>query len=224
MAEKQPTFEPYRHFASYTDEEMLRRAREFEAFMAKRHTVRDFSSKPVPEDVLKACLAAALTAPSSTNAKPWHFVAVRDQELKKKIREKAETEEESDFSRYVPISNFDIFSPFGTSGSKPFLEEAPVLIAVFAETKLRQPDGKLAPRFYARESVCIATGILLTAIHHAGLVALPHTPQPMAFLNDMLDRPETEEPILILLVGFPGEHARALQSPEKPFVNNVTLR
>jgi iodotyrosine deiodinase len=191
-------------YRQYSDEEMKRRAADFLADMQRRRTVRDFSNKPVPLEVIKACLLAAGTAPNGANMQPWHFVVVTDPIVKIKIRIAAEKEEYEFYHHKATEEWLDALAPLGTNEYKPFLENAPNLIVIFAESHCVLPDGKKLKHYYVQESVGIAAGILITAIHHAGLVSLTHTPSPMRFLNELLDRPKHERPFLILVVGYPG--------------------
>ena len=191
----------------YPIEEMKRRAAEFYSDIRRRRTVREYSDRPVPREVIEDCLHAAGTAPSGANMQPWHFVVVSDAAIKQKIRVEAEKEEYDFYHHKAPREWLDALAPLGTNEHKPFLETAPYLIVIFAQSYGVLPDGRKVKHYYAQESVGIATGILVTAIHHAGLVSLTHTPSPMGFLNDLLDRPVHERPFLILVVGYPAEDA-----------------
>lgn len=197
-------------------EEMRSAARAFLATMQRRRTVRDFSDRPVPRDVIESCLLAAGTAPNGANRQPWRFVVVGDPELKKKIREEAEVEERAFYSGKAPKEWLDALEHLGTDEHKPFLEEAPWLIVIFAERYEVTPEGKKLKNYYVSESVGIATGMLITALHHAGLVTLTHTPSPMKFLNDLLGRPENEKPFLILVAGYPKDDATVPDITKKP--------
>ncbi|NNF26998.1 MAG: nitroreductase family protein [Gemmatimonadetes bacterium] len=183
-------------------------AEEFLATMRRRRTVRDFSSRPVPRDVIERCLLAAGTAPNGANRQPWRFVVVGNAEVKKEIRREAEIEEEAFYSGKAPQEWLDALEHLGTDANKPFLERAPWLIVIFAERYELDPDGKKLKNYYVSESVGIATGMLITALHNAGLATLTHTPSPMTFLNELLDRPDNERPFLILVVGYPEEDAQ----------------
>jgi iodotyrosine deiodinase len=194
-------------YRQHSVEEMKRRAAEFLADMRRRRTVRDFSNKPVPLEVIKACLLAAGTAPNGANMQPWHFVVVTDPIVKKKIRIAAEKEEREFYFHKATEEWLDALAPLGTNEHKPFLENASNLIVIFAESYCVLPDGRKLKHYYVQESVGIATGILITAIHHAGLVSLTHTPSPMGFLNELLGRPKHERPFLIMVVGYPAEGA-----------------
>ena len=186
---------------------MLRRAAEFRQQMQRRRTVRDFSDRPVPREVIEDCLLAAGTAPSGANLQPWHFVVVSDPAIKQRIRVEAEAEEHEFYTRKAPQEWLDALAPLGTDEHKPFLETAPYLIVVFAQSYGLLPDGRKVKNYYVQESVGIATGMLITAIHNAGLASLTHTPSPMGFLNEILGRPANEKPFLILVVGYPTEDA-----------------
>jgi len=194
-------------YREYSMQEMKRRAAEFQAEMRRRRTVREFSDRHVPREIIEDCLRAAGTAPSGANMQPWHFVVVSDPAVKKKIRDAAEKEEREFYRHKAPQEWLDALAPLGTNEHKPFLETAPHLIVIFAQSYGVLPDGRKVKHYYAHESVGIATGILITAIHHAGLVSLTHTPSPMGFLNELLGRPPQERPFLILVVGFPAEDA-----------------
>lgn len=187
---------------------MKRRAAEFYAEIRRRRTVRDFSQRPVPREVIEDCLRAAGTAPNGANMQPWRFVVVSDVEIRRKIRAAAEKEEFEFYHHKASKEWLDALAPLGTNEHKPFLENAPCLVVIFAQSYGVLPDGRKVKHYYAHESVGIATGILMTAIHHAGLVSLTHTPSPMGFLNELLGRPAHERPFLILVVGYPAEGAR----------------
>ncbi len=184
--------------------------------MQRRRTVREFSARPVPREVIESCLSAAGSAPSGANLQPWHFVAVADSTVKHEIRAAAEEEEREFYEHRAPAAWLAALAPLGTDSKKPFLEIAPWLIAVFAQPYGVQPDGTRMKHYYASESVGLATGFLVAAVHHAGLVALTHTPSPMAFLNRILKRPAHEKPFLLLVVGHPAEAAAVPDITRKP--------
>lgn len=186
------------------DAESLARAEAFAAEMARRRTVRDYSDAPVPRAVIEAALRAAGTAPSGANQQPWHFVAVSDTATKRRIREAAEAEEREFYERRAPAEWLEALAAIGTDADKPFLETAPWLIAVFYERTGPEMDGHKPKRYYPHESTGIACGLLIAALHHAGLATLTHTPSPMAFLNEILGRPRNEVPYLLLVVGHPA--------------------
>jgi nitroreductase len=201
-------FEPLRSYREYPAEEMQRRAAEWAAELARRRTVREFSDRPVPRGVIENCLRAAATAPSGANMQPWHFVVVGDPALKRRIRDAAEVEEREFYERRAPKEWLEALAPLGTDPDKPFLDIAPCVIVVFAQSYGLTPSGQKVKNYYVQESVGIATGFLVAAVHHAGLVSLTHTPSPMGFLNNILGRPANERPFLILVVGYPAEGAR----------------
>ena len=187
---------------------MREAAHDFLETMRRRRTVRDFSSRPVPRDVIEDCLLAAGTAPNGANRQPWRFVVVGDPAVKSKIRAEAEVEERAFYTGgKAPQEWLDALAHLGTDEHKPFLEKAPWLIVIFAESYEVLEDGTRSKNYYVSESVGIATGMLITALHHAGLVTLTHTPSPMKFLNGLLDRPDNERPFLILVAGYPEEDA-----------------
>lgn len=199
---------PYNDYEEYPVEEMRERARTFYENMSRRRTVRDFSNRPVPREIIEDCIRTAGTAPNGANKQPWHFVAVSDPAVKKEIREAAEKEEREFYERRATDEWLEALEPLGTDPHKPFLEEAPYLIAIFSERYGIKENGEKETYYYVKESVGIATGMLITAIHNAGLASLTHTPSPMGFLNDILDRPDNERPFLLLVVGYPKEDVK----------------
>jgi iodotyrosine deiodinase len=189
---------------------MLRAARDFRDLMQRRRTVREFDSRPVPRALIADCIAAAGSSPSGANQQPWHFVAVSDADVKHRVRVAAEAEERAFYERRAPADWLEALRPIGTDWHKPFLETAPWLIAIFVQRWARSPTGRKVKHYYPAESVGIATGVLITALHVAGLATLTHTPSPMGFLNEILGRPaDTERPFLLLVAGFPAADARA---------------
>jgi iodotyrosine deiodinase len=200
-------FVPLENYQRYPESEMLDRAKSFRQDIQRRRTVRDFSDEPVPEQVLIDCLATAASAPSGANMQPWHFVVVRDSELKRRIRLAAEQEEREFYEHRASAEWLEALRPLGTDANKAFLERAPVLIAVFSQKFGLLPDGRKVKHYYPTESVGLATGFLLAALQHAGLASLTHTPSPMGFLNDILERPGNERPFLLLVVGYPADTA-----------------
>jgi nitroreductase len=198
---------PLNNYHELPVDEMLKRSQVFYDDIKRRRSVRDFSDKPVPREIIENCIKAAGTAPSGANLQPWHFVVVSNPEIKKKIRIAAEEEEKEFYSKRAPKEWLDVLEPLGTDESKPFLETAPYLIAIFYKSYDLLPDGKQIKQYYALESTGIATGILITAIHNAGLVSLTHTPSPMNFLNEILNRPKNERPFLLLVAGYPAKDA-----------------
>jgi iodotyrosine deiodinase len=201
------TFAPLSSYRELPVEEMRRAADAFLETMRRRRTVRDFSDRPVPRDVIERCLLAAGTAPNGANRQPWRFVVVGDPEIKARIRKEAEVEERAFYSGKAPKEWIEALEHLGTDQHKPFLERAPWLIVIFAESYEVMEDGTRAKNYYVTESVGIATGMLITALHHAGLVTLTHTPSPMKFLNGILGRPDNERPFLVLVCGYPEEGA-----------------
>ncbi|MEX5577028.1 nitroreductase family protein [Pseudophaeobacter sp. A-200-2] len=193
--------------AAYTDAQMQEKATEFLAHMQRRHTVRDFTDQPVPRQVIEDCIRAAGTAPSGANHQPWFFAAVSNPELKARIRAEAEEEERKFYAGGAGDEWIKALEPIGTNEDKPHLTIAPWLIVVFAQRWGEFADGTRYKNYYVPESVNIATGVLLTALHTAGLVSLTHTPNPMKFLNGALGRPTSEKPTMIIAVGHPAENA-----------------
>jgi len=202
-----PRFIPLPPRELRSDDEILKRAASFRAEIQQRRTVREFSARPVPREIIEECLLAAGSAPSGANMQPWHFVAVSDAGLKQQIRTAAEQEEEEFYTRRAPREWLEALASLGTDARKPFLEVAPWLIAVFSQPFGQNADGSRMKHYYATESVGIATGFLVAALHHAGLATLTHTPSPMAFLNSLLGRPSHEKPFLLLVVGHPAADA-----------------
>ena len=198
-------FVPLTSYIEYSPEEMVRRAAAFRAEMQRRRSVRTFSSRPVAREVIEDCLLTAGSAPSGANRQPWSFVVVSDLKTKRRIREAAEKVEFEFYHKQAPKQWLDAVSVLGTDDQKPFLEEAPYLIVIFSQTYGIQPDGRKVRHYYVRHSVGIATGMLIAAIHNAGLVALPYTPAKMGFLRQVLSRPDNEQPFLVLVVGYPAE-------------------
>lgn len=201
---------------------MQARAKTFLAELTARRTVRDFADRAVPDGVIEDCLRAAGRAPSGANIQPWQFVVVRDPAAKRSIREAAEIEEREFYAR-APAEWLDALAPLGTDSHKPFLEIAPCLIAIFGQSHRLAPDGRKLVNYYVKESVGIATGFLLAALHHAGLVSLTHTPSPMHFLNEILGRPAHERPFLLLVAGYPAPCARVPAIGRKPLEEIATF-
>lgn len=218
-----PKFIPLPAYQEYPLEEMEQRAAAFYADIQRRRTVRDFSDRPVPQPIIENCLLAAGTAPNGANLQPWHFVVISDNDIKRKIRIAAEEEEQEFYQSRAPQEWLDALAPLGTDPNKPFLETAPYLIAIFAQSFGLLPDGRRVKHYYVSESVGIATGFLITALHHAGLVTLTHTPSPMGFLNEILDRPSNERPFLLLVVGYPAQGATVPAITKKPLQDIATF-
>ncbi len=203
----QPKFISFKHPLSLSEDEMIKRAEKFTDMMKKRRTIRTFLPKSVPVNIIRNCIIAAGSSPSGANMQPWHFVVVSEQLLKRKIREAAEKEEREFYHGKAPAEWLDALAPLGTDENKPFLETAPYLIVIFEKKYEETPTGEVIKHYYTKESVGIATGILITALHNAGLSTLTHTPGPMNFLNGILNRPKNEKPFLILVAGFADENA-----------------
>lgn len=201
----EPRFVPLPDYRELPVDEMQRRAVDFHAELSRRRTIREFSTRPVDPMIIDECIAAAGTAPSGANMQPWHFVVVTDSEVKSRMRVAAEEEEREFYENRAPQEWLDALAPLGTNEHKPFLEQAPVLIAVFVRRWDETDDGRKVKQYYATESVGLATGMLIAAVHHAGLASLTHTPSPMGFMNDILGRPRNETPFLLLVVGYPED-------------------
>jgi nitroreductase len=195
--------EPLTGYRDYPVEQMCERAASFRADLTRRRTVRDFESRPVPREVIETCLLTAGSAPSGANQQPWFFSIITDPAHKRRVREEAEAEERAFYGGRAPQEWLDALAPLGTDPNKPFLEEAPVLIAIFAQKYGVRADGERFSHYYVPESVGIATGFLIAALHHAGLATLTHTPSPMNFLTGLCGRPSSEKPVILLVVGYP---------------------
>jgi iodotyrosine deiodinase len=199
-------FIPYRPTFIPTNANLRERSRDYYLFLTTRRTVRDFSERPVPRDVIETLVMTASTAPSGAHKQPWTFCVVGDPDLKRRIREAAEAEEYRSYSSRMSAEWLEDLAPLGTDWRKPFLEKAPWLIILFR--RIYETDGdRKRPNYYVMESVGLAGGFLLTAIHNAGLVALTHTPSPMDFLTKLLNRPANEKPFLLIPVGYPADDA-----------------
>ncbi|MEM7258314.1 MAG: nitroreductase family protein [Pseudomonadota bacterium] len=195
---------------------MHARSADFLNVMRRRRTVRDFADTPVPQGIIENAIAAAATAPSGANMQPWHFVAVKDPLIKSQIRVAAEEEEKALYHGRASQEWLEALAPLGTDEHKPFLQTAPWLIAVFSQKYTIDSDGQKHKHYYTPESVGIATGMLITALHHARLVTLTHTPSPMNFLRTILKRPEHEKPFLLLVAGYPANDAKVPSIQKKP--------
>jgi nitroreductase len=207
---------PLPGYKEYPLEEMRQRLNDFYAEMNGRRTVRDFSDRPVPTDIIETALKVANTAPSGANLQPWHFAVISGPETKRKVRVAAEAEEREFYSHRASPEWLAALEPLGTDSDKPFLESAPYLIAVFLQKFGVLPDGRKVKHYYPVESTGLATGMLITALHHAGLVTLTHTPSPMKFLNEILGRPTSERPFLLLVTGYPAADAEVPDISRKP--------
>lgn len=216
-------FEPLSTYREFSPADMAERAAEFAAELARRRTTRHFSDRPVERSVIEHCVRAAGTAPSGAHQQPWHFVVVSEPALKRRIREAAE-EAEREFYATAPADWLAALAPLGTDAEKPYLETAPYLIAVFAQRYGLDERGDRRTHYYVNESVGIATGLLLAALHHAGLAALTHTPSPMDFLRKALDRPVNEKPVMLVVTGYPAPDARVPRLTRKPLHEIATFR
>jgi len=203
-------------FNRFSDNEMSERATTYLNYLNSRRSVRDFSNDPFPEEIMISIVSSAAAAPSGANKEPWTFAIVKDAEIKKKIRIAAEKEEKENYERRFPEEWLNDLNQFGTDWHKEFLEAAPYLIVVFKQV-YGVDDDRHTKNYYVNESVGIATGFLLTAIHNAGLVALTHTPSPMGFLEKILNRPENERAFLLIPVGFPAADAEVPDLKKKQF-------
>jgi len=212
-----PRFRPL-DFEEIPAPEMLRRGRSFYEHMHRRRSVRHFSDRPVPKELVELAIRAAATAPSGAHRQPWTFVAISDPKLKREIRVAAEQEEyESYVGGRMPQEWLEALAPLGTDWQKPFLETAPWIVVVFEQLYGRLPDGGKRKHYYVKESVGISCGLFIAALHTMGLVSLTHTPSPMAFLARLLGRPENEKPLILFPVGYPAPHA------EVPDLDRKTL-
>jgi nitroreductase len=207
---------PLETYREYPVEEMRERVDAFYESVNRRRTIREFSDREVPVDIIETALKAASTAPSGANLQPWHFVVVSGADTKKKIREAAEIEEREFYEHRASEEWLAALEPLGTDDQKPFLETAPYLIAIFLQKYGELEDGRKVKHYYPVESTGIATGILITALHEAGLATLTHTPSPMKFLNEILGRPKSERPFLLLVAGYPADDAEVPDIHRKP--------
>jgi iodotyrosine deiodinase len=196
---------PLPDFEEKSLDAMRAEAERFRAVMARRHTIREFSDRPVPRDIVETCLRTAGTAPSGANHQPWHFAVIGDAGIKSRIRSEAEIEEKAFYAGKGGEEWLGALRPLGTDAGKPFLEIAPWLIAVFGARNSVSADGVTRKNYYVPESVSIATGFLIAALHQAGLATLTHTPSPMGFLNEICRRPANEKPYILLVTGYPAE-------------------
>jgi len=204
---KEYPFVPYRG-SRYSKSEMVERAKQFLQAMEMRRSIREFSSEPVPRELIEAAIKVASTAPSGANRQPWKFVAVGSSEIRRKIRVAAEAEEKVSYEQRMPDEWLEALAPLGTDWQKPFLETAPWLVVVFAEAHGVREDGSKRKHYYVQESVGIACGLFIAALHQMGLATLTHTPSPMGFLSEILNRPKHERPYILFPVGYPAEGAK----------------
>ena len=216
-------FVPLSAYQEYQPDEMVKRSRDFYVELQRRRTVRDFSDRPVPQAVIENCILAAGTAPNGANMQPWHFAVISDPAIKRRIREEAEEEERAFYSGRATEEWLEALAPLGTNAEKLFLETAPYLIVVFAQSYGLDDAGQKVKHYYVQESVGIATGMLITAVHHAGLASLTHTPSPMSFLNEICGRPKQERPFLILVVGYPAEDVEVPDISKKSLEEMTTF-
>lgn len=198
---------PLSDYIEYPQDEMLARSEQFLDSMKRRHSIRSFSDRPVPKEIIENCIKAAGTAPSGANHQPWHFVAIHSDDVKKQVREQAELHEQGFYDGRAGDEWLDALKPLGTDANKPYLEHAPWLIAIFSQKKGGINAEDKNTNYYVHESVGIATGMLITALHNAGLVTLTHTPKPMQFLSKICERPDNERPYMLLIAGYPGDDA-----------------
>jgi iodotyrosine deiodinase len=210
-----PIFIPY-NYVEHSEDEMKRRSKEFCELVNKRRTVRNFSERKVPIEIIENCIKAAGAAPSGANLQPWHFVIVSDPEIKREIRIASEKEEREFYTHRAPKEWLNALEALGTNEKKTFLETAPYLIVVFSKSYEINAEGERVKNYYPLESTGIACGLLITSIHYSGLASLTHTPSPMKFLNKILDRPKNEKPFLILVAGYPAEDADVPDIQRKP--------
>ena len=220
---KEASFLPLSTYQEYPPGEMLERAEEFANDLHRRRTIRDFSARALPAGLIEHCLNAALSAPSGANMQPWHFVVIRDPEVKKQIRVAAEIEEKEFYEHRASAEWLEALQPLGTNEHKPFLEVAPCLIAVFVQKYGLLPDGRKFKHYYPTESVGLATGMLISALHRAGLASLTHTPSPMKFLNKILGRPKHERPFLLLVAGYPADDAQVPDIKRRDMEESVSF-
>lgn len=218
-----PNFIPYGQYIQYPEAEMKKRAADFRELMQRRRTIREFSDQKIPMEVIEQAILAAGTAPNGANMQPWHFAVVTDPNLKMQIRTAAEKEEQEFYNNRAPDDWLEALEPFGTDENKPFLEKAPCLIAIFSQSFGVTDSGEKKKHYYVKESVGIATGILITALHNAGLATLTHTPSPMGFLNELLGRPGNERPFLLLVTGYPAENVKVPDISKKPLSEIATF-
>ena len=209
---------------NYSEVEMIKNTESFYNEMNRRRTVREFSSESIRKEIIENCIKTAGTAPSGANKQPWYFVVVSDPEIKKEIRIAAEREEKSFYNEKAPKEWLNALEPFGTDENKPFLETAPYLIVIFEQKYKIDENGEKEKHYYTSESVGIATGLLITALHRVGLATLTHTPSPMKFLNKILNRPENEKPYLVLVVGYPAKDTKVPNIKRKSLLEIAEFR
>lgn len=208
MSAEESKYVPLTGYSRLSEENMRAEVEGLRDNLSKRRSIRMFSADPVPRDIIENAIRVAGTAPSGANHQPWHFVAISEPETKKKIREAAEEEEREFYGGRASEEWLDALDPLGTDDHKPFLEHAPWLIAVFAQRRGGEITGQDKKNYYVTESVGLATGMLITALHSAGLGTLTHTPAPMGFLTDICGRPKTEKPFVLMVVGYPAKDCK----------------
>ncbi len=212
------------NFQEKSPDEMVETSRTFYQDLKRRRSVRDFSDRPIPDEVIENAIRAAGTAPSGANQQPWHFVIIKSAATKQKIREAAEEEERAFYQERAPEEWLNALAHLGTDANKPFLETAPCLIAIFLKKTTTDENGVKHKNYYTSESVGIATGMLIAALHLSGLATLTHTPSPMNFLNEILERPDSERPFLLLVTGYPAKDAKVPQISKKSLDEIATFR
>ncbi|MEP0177827.1 MAG: nitroreductase family protein [Paraglaciecola sp.] len=198
---------PLNDFIEYPQAEMLLRSEQFYTDIKRRHSIRQFSDRTVDKAIIENCLKAAGTAPNGANHQPWHFAAIHSAEIKKQVRDQAEAHERGFYEGRAGEEWLGALKPLGTDANKPYLEHAPWLIAIFSQKTKESEAGQKQNNYYVHESVGIATGFLINALHHSGLVTLTHTPKPMSFLSKICKRPDNERPYMLLIVGYPASSA-----------------
>ena len=203
-------------FQRYPEPEMIERAAALYQELDRRRSIREFSSEPVAKELIEHAILTASTAPSGAHRQPWRFVAISNAEIKRKIREAAEEEERENYGGRFPQEWLDALAPFGTDDNKPFLEHAPWIVVVFEEMYGFEEDGSRRKNYYIKESVGIACGMFIAALHHMGLATLTHTPNPMKFLNEILERPKNEKPYILFPVGYPADPTEVPDLTRKP--------
>ena len=202
---------PLNDFIEYPAAEMLTRSEQFYADIKRRHSIRKFSDRAVNQSIIENCIKAAGTAPNGANQQPWHFVAIHSQDVKTQVRDQAEAHERGFYEGRGGDDWLGALKPLGTDANKPYLQQAPWLIAIFSQKNTEQEDGNKQSNYYVHESVGIATGFLINALHHSGLATLTHTPKPMSFLSKICHRPDNERPYMLLIVGYPADDATVPQ-------------
>lgn len=213
---KKYNFVPYKSFVKYPVEMMISRSIDFYGRLKRRRTIREYSDKKIPIEVIENCIKAAGTAPNGANKQPWHFVVISSPEIKKKLREEAEKCEQDFYNGKAPQSWIDDLAPLGTDEKKPFIETAPYLIVIFEKKYELDSEGNQLKNYYTKESVGIASGMLITALHYSGLATLTYTPSPMNFFNEILNRPKNERAFLCVVAGLPADNAKIPDITKKP--------